>query len=133
MKNIAQKERKENICFNAQTRFLLECYLLGKKGIEKVTKKTKLAEIFKCDRKTIYNEIKRGTVKHVKSDLSEVYEYNAEYAQNIANEQNANKEQIPKIMLDSVLAREIKRLIVGNLEKLPFRKFFEVPASCKSL
>ena len=114
MKNIAQKERKGNICFNAQTRFLLECYLLGRKGIEKVTKRTRLAEIFKCDRKTIYNEIKRGTVKHIRSDLSEVYEYNAEYAQNIANEQNANKGQIPKIMLDSVLAREIKRLIIDK-------------------
>lgn len=42
---------------------MLEGYLLGKTGFPKITGRTRLARIFNCDRKTIYNEIKRGTVE----------------------------------------------------------------------
>ena len=112
MEIIAQKERKENSCFDHDKRILLEGYLLGKTGFPKITGRTQLARIFNCDRKTIYNEIKRGTVEHLKSDLSTVMEYNADYAQNIADALNENRGCVPKIMLDTALARELRRLIV---------------------
>ena len=103
METLPRKERKENSCFDNNKRMILEGYLLGKTGFPKITNRTQLAEIFKCDRKTIYNEIKRGTVEHLQSDLSTIFEYNAEYAQNIANERNANRGMIPKIMLDTAV------------------------------
>ena len=112
METLPRKEREENSCFDNNKRMILEGYLLGKTGFPKITNRTQLAEIFKCNRKTIYNEIKRGTVEHLQSDLSTIFEYNAEYAQNIANERNANRGMIPKIMLDTALARELKRYIV---------------------
>ena len=114
METIAQKERKENSCFDYNKRILLEGYLLGKTGFPKITSRTELAKIFNCDRKTIYNEIMRGTVEHIRSDLSRVYEYNAEYAQNIADERNANRGCTPRIMIDSALSRELKRYIVDK-------------------
>lgn len=92
METLPRKERKQNSCFDNNKRMILEGYLLGKTGFPKITNRTQLAEIFKCNRKTIYNEIKRGTVEHLQSDLSTIFEYNAEYAQNIANERNANRE-----------------------------------------
>lgn len=92
METLPRKERKENSCFDNNKRMILEGYLLGKTGFPKITDRTQLAEFFKCNRKTIYNEIKRGTVEHLQSDLSTIFEYNAEYAQNIANERNANRE-----------------------------------------
>lgn len=114
METLPRKERKENSCFDNNKRMILEGYLLGKTGFPKITNRTQLAEIFKCDRKTIYNEIKRGTVEHLQSDLSTIFEYNAEYAQNIANERNANRGMIPKIMLDTALARKLKHYIVDE-------------------
>lgn len=114
MESLARKERKENSCFDHDKRILLEGYLFGRTGFPKITSRTQLAAIFNCDRKTIYNEIARGTVGHTRSDLSRVYEYNAEYAQNIADERNANRGSVPKIMLDTALARELKRLIVDE-------------------
>ncbi|MBQ9539621.1 MAG: IS30 family transposase [Treponema sp.] len=80
----------------------------------KITSRTRLAVIFDCDRKTIYNEIKRGTVEYTRSDLSKVYEYNAEYAQKVADGRNANRGSVPKIMLDTALARELKRLVADE-------------------
>ena len=112
MKIIARKERKENSCFDYNKRLLLEGYLLGKKGFPKITNRTELARIFGCDRKTIYNEIGRGTVDHTRSDLSKVMEYNADRAQSIADERNENRGSMPRIMLDTALARELKRLIL---------------------
>lgn len=103
METLPQKERKENSCFNNNKRMILEGYLLGKTGFPKITNRTQLAEIFKCDRKTIYNEI-----------IGTIFEYNAEYAQNIANERNANRGMIPKIMLDTALARKLKHYIVDK-------------------
>ncbi|MBO8458665.1 MAG: hypothetical protein IAA81_10660, partial [Spirochaetes bacterium] len=64
METLPRKERKEYSCFDNNKRVILEGYLLGKTGFPKITNRTQLAEIFKCDRKTIYNEIKRGTVEH---------------------------------------------------------------------
>lgn len=81
MENLSQGRRKENSCFDHKRRLLLEGYLLGSRGFPKITGRTELARIFRCDRKTIYNEIKRGLVEHTKSDLSKVLEYNADYAQ----------------------------------------------------
>ena len=74
METLPRKERKENSCFDSNKRMILEGYLLGKTGFPKITSRTQLAEIFKCDRKTIYNEIKRGTAEHPQSDLSTIIE-----------------------------------------------------------
>ena len=92
----------------------MEGYLFGKTGFPKITSRTRLAAIFNCDRKTIYNELVRGTVEHTRSNLTTVYEYNAEYAQNIADERNTNRGCVPKIMLDTALSRELKRYIVDK-------------------
>lgn len=125
MENIARKERKENGCFDYNKRILLEGYLLGKAGFPKITSRTELARIFECDRKTIYNEIRRGTVEHMRSDLSTVMEYNADYAQNIADTLNANRGSVPKIMLDTALARELRRLIV-DMDFSPYAALAEL-------
>ena len=77
----------------------MERYLLGKKGFPKITSRTELARIFGCNRKTIYNEIRRGMIEHTKSDLSTVFEYNADYAQIIADGLNTNWGCTPRIML----------------------------------
>ena len=114
MESLARNERKENSCFDYNKRLLLEGYLFGKTGFPKITNRTHLARIFECDRKTIYNEIRRGTVGHTRSDLSTVFEYNAEYSQNMADGRNANRGSVPKIMLDRALARELRRLIVDE-------------------
>ena len=127
METLTHKERKENSCFDRNKRILLEGYLFGKTGFPKITSRTRLAAIFCCDRKTIYNEIVRGTVGHTRSDLSTVYEYNAEYAQNIADERNANRGSMPKIMLDTALARELKRLIV-DMNFSPYAAIAELDA-----
>ena len=85
MGRATQKERKENSCFNHSKRILLEGYLFGRTGFPKITSRTQLAGIFKCDRKTSYNERARGSIEHTRRDLSTVLEYNAEYAQGIDN------------------------------------------------
>ena len=109
-----EKKRKENCCFNYNKRLLLEGYLLGKKGFPKIQKKTELAKIFDCDRKTIYNEMKRGFVEHLKSDLSKVIEYNADYAQQNADWENTARGRKLKIGTDYVLCAELKKLIVDK-------------------
>ena len=114
MEIIERKERKENSCFNYDRRLLLEGYLLGKKGYPKIQNRTKLAKIFQCDRKTIYNEIKRGLVEHLKSDLSKVLEYNADYAQQNANWENTGRGRKLKIGSDFILCSELKKLIVDK-------------------
>lgn len=114
MEIIERKERKENSCFNYDRRLLLEGYLLGKKGYPKIQNQTKLAKIFQCDRKTIYNEIKRGLVEHLKSDLSKVLEYNADYAQQNANWENTGRGRKLKIGSDFILCSELKKLIVDK-------------------
>ncbi|NLM01060.1 MAG: hypothetical protein GX220_06385, partial [Treponema sp.] len=91
MESISRKERKENSCFNYEKRRLLEGYLLGKQGYPKIKKRSQLAGIFGCDRKTIYNEIKRGLVEHTRSDLSTVWKYNADYAQLDADWENTSR------------------------------------------
>ena len=64
---------------------------------------------------TLRNSVKsQSIVEHIRSDLSRVYEYNAEYAQNIADERNANRVCTPRIMIDSTLSRELKRYIVDK-------------------
>lgn len=112
MENLSQGRRKENSCFDHKRRLLLEGYLLGSRGFPKITGRTELARIFRCDRKTIYNEIKRGLVEHTKSDLSKVLEYNADYAQQDADWENTARGRKLKIGSDFVLCAELKRLIV---------------------
>ena len=55
MSIITEKRRKTNSCFGYNERLFLEGYLSGRRGFEKITKRKRLAEIFGCDRKTIYN------------------------------------------------------------------------------
>lgn len=90
----------------------MECYLTGKGGFPKITSKKCLAEIFGCDRKTIYNEIKRGTVEHLTSELETILVYNAEYAQHKADFENTARGAKLKIGSDQVLCECIKKLIL---------------------
>ncbi len=52
-------------------------------------------------------------------------EYNAGYAQSIADERNANRGSIARIMVDTELARELKRLIV-ELKYSPYAALAEL-------
>ncbi len=114
MENVVQKTRKRNSCFNHDLRLRLEGYIFGKRGYPKITNRTKLAEIFECDRKTIYNEIQRGLVEHTRSDLSKVLEYNADFAQLKADWENSGRGCALKIGSDYTLCAEIKKLIIDR-------------------
>lgn len=111
---VTEKKRKDNSCFNYTKRLMLEGYLLGKRNFPKITNRQRLAEIFGCDRKTIYNETKRGLVEHTRSDLIEVVEYNADYAQADADWENTGRGRKLKIGSDRTLCAEIRRLIVDK-------------------
>lgn len=114
MDNVTQKERKRNSCFNWDRRVLLEGYLLGKSGYPKITSRKQLAQIFGCDRKTIYNEIRRGLVEHTRSDLTKVIEYNAEFAQHNADFEMNGRGRKSKLGSDYVLCKAIKESIVDR-------------------
>lgn len=111
MSIITEKRRKTNSCFGYNERLLLEGYLSGRRGFEKITKRKRLAEIFGCDRKTIYNEIKRGLVEHLRSDLSIVTEYNADFAQKKADYENTARGRDLKIGKDTRLCEILKSKI----------------------
>lgn len=114
MENVAQKKRKGNSCFNYDRRVLLQGYLLGASGYPKITSVSRLAEIFHCDRKTIYNEKKRGLVEHTRSDLSQAVEYNADCAQQKADWENTGRGRKDKLGSDHALCGAVKELIVGK-------------------
>ena len=108
---VTEKRRKANSCFKHNERLLLEGYLTGSRGFEKIKKRKRLAEIFNCDRKTIYKEIKRRMVEHIKSDLSVVFEYNADYAQGKADFENTGRGRNLKIGSDARLCGILKEKI----------------------
>lgn len=93
MRDVSQRKRKENSCFNYEKRLLLEGYLLGKQGYPKITQRKALAHILGCDRKTVYNEIKRGLVQYMKTELRTVAEYNADYAHQDSDWQNTARDR----------------------------------------
>ncbi len=67
------------------------------KLLQKKTTVRKIAEILgRCER-TIYREKKRGSVLHLKSDLTETLEYNADFAQDRACENGTAKRPAEKI------------------------------------
>ena len=89
--------------FTEQERYKLEGML------EAGMNKRDIAKTLKKSLKTIYNEIKRGTCKHLKSDLTEEYIYMADVAQRKYDEAKINK--------------GVANLKIGN--DIDFAKFIE--------
>lgn len=107
---IAQKAKKSKH-FQYDTRLLLEHYLLGKGHFPKITDTKELAEIFRKSVRTIEREIRRGLVCHLKSDLTEVWEYNADFAQRAADYEKSAKGAPIKLSNNKQLLGQIAFLI----------------------
>ncbi len=67
------------------------------KLLQKKTTVKEISEILGRSQSTIYREKKRGAVWHTKSDLTEVLEYNADFAQDRADENGTAKGPMEKI------------------------------------
>lgn len=110
---IARKAKKSKH-FQYDTRLLLEHYLLGKGHFPKITDTKELANIFGKSVRTIEREIKRGLVWHLKSDLTEVWEYNADFAQRAADYEKSAKGAPIKLSNNKELLGQIAFLINGK-------------------
>lgn len=75
-------------------------------------RKAEIAEVIGCSLATVYNEIKRGSYIHLKSDLTEEKRYSPEKAYNSYREKLAKKGRTPKLRLAPDLRTYIKNMIV---------------------
>lgn len=110
---IAQKAKKSKH-FQHDTRLALEYYLLGKARFPKITSSRELAKIFGKSVRTIEREKKRGLLWHLRSDLSEVEEYNADFAQRAADYEKSAKGAPLKLSNNKELLGQIAFLINGK-------------------
>ncbi|WP_320128171.1 helix-turn-helix domain-containing protein [uncultured Sphaerochaeta sp.] len=84
------------------------------KLLQKKTTVSKIAEILgRCER-TIYREKKRGSVRYLKSDLTEALEYNADFAQDRAYENGTAKGPAEKIGGNSKQLMFMADMLKGN-------------------
>lgn len=101
-------KRKGYVHLTERERFKIEGLLEGKKDAGEI------AVILRRDPATIYREIERGTVKHLKSDLSERSVYRANFAQADYEKQGRNKERSLKIGKDKRLEEYIRGKLVDE-------------------
>lgn len=94
--------------FTERERYQLEALL--KAG----TKKKKIAELLGKSVKTIYNEIKRGTVELLNSDLTKREEYLADRGQQVYEENKSHQGANLKIGNDYKLAEYIEDKIIND-------------------
>ena len=87
-------KRKKYTHLSERERFKIEGLLEGKKKVDVI------ASILRRDRSTIYNEIKRGTIRRTQSNLTEKDTYRAHVAQADYVKQGRNKERSLKIGKD---------------------------------
>lgn len=94
-----------NKYFTEAERYQLEALLKSK------TPKTEIAKILDKSRTTIYNEIKRGTVEFMDSELRHYFAYDAEYAQNDYIQSVTNKGRALKIGNDMEFVHYVEEKI----------------------
>lgn len=64
-----------------------------------------------CCLKTIYNEWNKGRYLHTNSDLTREWRYSADKAQEITNKNVSNRGNVPKLLKNKFLAKEIENNI----------------------
>ena len=92
-------------------RLILQYHYSGTNNYKKITSPTLLGTLLSKNERTIRRELKRGMVDHLKSDLSEIREYNAEYAQTDADSKSSVKGPDIKLGKDWALVKGISNLI----------------------
>jgi len=97
--------------FKWEERLLLQYFFNGTNGYKKIKSPTLLGQLFSKNERTIRRELKRGMVEHLDSELRNVLEYNAEYAQNDADSRNSAKGPSIKLGKDWALVNGISKLI----------------------
>ena len=100
--------KKKNKHLNFKNRLLI--YMRLKEG----TSVAAIAEEIGCCRKTIYNEIKRGTYRHLNSDYTYENRYDPDLGQLKYDEQRKNSCNKKKIESDYNLALYIEKKIVDD-------------------
>jgi transposase, IS30 family len=105
----------ENTCrythFTWEQRLQLQYHYTGAGKYKKITSPTVLGRLFGKHESTIRRELKRGMVEHLKTDLSTVMEYNAEYAQRDAQQKGSAKGPEVKLGFDWPLVEAVGHLI----------------------
>lgn len=108
MKLEGEIRKKKNKHLNFKNRLLI--YMRLKEG----TSVAAIAEEIGCCRKTIYNEIKRGTYRHLNSDYTYENRYDPDLGQLKYDEQRKNSCNKKKIESDYNLALYIEKKIVDD-------------------
>ena len=105
----------ENTCrythFTWEQRLQLQYHYTGAGKYKKITSPTVLGKLLGKHESTIRRELKRGMVEHLKTDLSTVMEYNAEYAQSDAQQKGSAKGPELKLGFDWALVEAVRHLI----------------------
>ncbi|WP_270506497.1 IS30 family transposase [Eubacterium limosum] len=96
----------KNKYFTKEERTQLEGYLKAKMP------KREIAKTMEKSLKTIYNEIKRGTIALLNSDLIEYETYCADFAQSDFLEKQKNKGTVPKVLRDQELLNLVQHKLV---------------------
>lgn len=99
--------------FTEKERYMLEAYLDAKLTV------IEIAEKLHKTRQTIYNEIKRGTVKQIDTHLKEYYVYKADYAQSQYDEKKQYKGKGMKIGNDMEFVKFFENMYI-NKKYSPF-------------
>jgi IS30 family transposase len=97
--------------FTWEQRIQLQYYYTGSNGYKKIRSPMLLGKILGKHESTIRRELNRGMVEHVKTDLSTVMEYNAEYAQRDAQQKGSAKGPELKLGFDWKLVKAVRHLI----------------------
>ncbi len=92
-------------------RLQLQYYYSGTGTYAKTRSPTVLGVIFGKHESTIRRELKRGMVEHLKSDLSMVWEYSADYARLDAEQKSSGKGPDQKLGNDWKLVERVRHLI----------------------
>lgn len=111
-----KKDNTKHVClgrhFTWEERIQLEYLLCGKGGYKKIKNRRILAEKLNKSERTIYREISRGMVKHIRTEIPfEVMEYSAEFAQIKAELEYSAKGPDYKIGRDYELVKRFEYLI----------------------
>ena len=100
-----------NTHFTWGERLKLQYHYNGTNNYSKITSPTLLGTLLSKSERTIRRELTRGKVEHLKSDLSKVLVYNAEYAQNDADSKSSAKGSPIKLGADWDLVSSVSKLI----------------------
>ena len=97
--------------FTWEQRIQLQYYHTGTNGFKRIRSPLLLGKVLGKHEATIRRELKRGLVEHLKSDLSTMMEYCAEYAQHDAEQKGSAKGPELKLGYDWALVEAVTYLI----------------------